>query len=110
VASPPLPGSSKLTSVESDDVIWTKFSGNAPSRVDSPSKPRVRRLLGWLQALALAPAFMKNLDAKLTSPTERVANFGATPAEWQASNMDTNLSALSLSFLVMAAISLLVMT
>ena len=42
---------------------------------------------------------------------ERLADsFGATPAEWQASNMDMNLSALSLSFLVMAAISLLVMT
>ena len=82
------------------------FSGKAPNRVASPSRLRVIRLVA-LQASP--PPLAKNLGLKLRAVIDRV-NVGATPPEKQASNMEMNLSALSLRRLVTAAISWCVMT
>ena len=113
VARPPL-SESKLTSSARDEVIWTKFSLSAPSRVDSASRPRVLTLDGLAQASASAPPLRKNLAVTAPLAIDRVtaglrARLPETPSEWQASNNTTTLSATSLMRRVRWAISSLVM-
>ena len=90
VASPPLPGSSKLTSSGRDEVMCTTFSCSAPRAVLACSRLRVRRFTGWLHASVVLLAFMKNL-ARMPPPKLRVAL--VTPCEWQASNITISWSA-----------------